>query len=120
MDHLSDVLRIYGLEKKDLDIKCPRKIRDRIAGEIIVDWNTVGRELDVSKKRLNAIRYDDTCFGPEEKAVGLLDAWTEEKGRGATCLKLAEALDRRKMTRTIEILCEMVAAQMKNPEGNTK
>ena len=119
MAKLSDVLRNYDLKEDDLKFKCPRKIINKLAGEIIGDWDMVGRELGVSKKRLNAIRYDHTLSGPEEKAVGLLDAWTEEKGTGATCLKLAEALHRRKMTRTIEILCEMVEPQMKKPEGNT-
>ena len=114
MAKLGDVLRIYDLKEDDLNFKCPRKILNKLAGEIIVGWYMVGRELGVSKKGLNAIRYDHTLSGPEEKAVGLLDAWTAEKGREATCLKLAEALHRRKMTSTIEILCEMV-----EPEGNT-
>ena len=114
--NLSDVL-ICGLKEKDLDIKCPREIINKLAGEILGDWNAVGNELDVSKRRLKAIHHDHTLSGPEQKAFALLDAWTEEKGRaGATCLKLAEALHRRTMTDTIEILCEMVH-QLKQPQG---
>ena len=116
MANLSDVL-IFGLNEEDLDIKCPREIINKIAGEILGDWNAVGNELDVSKRRLNVIRCDHTLSGPEQKAFALLDAWTEEKGRaGATCLKLAEALHRRTMTSTIEILCEMVH-QLKKSQG---
>ena len=39
----------------------------------------------------------------------MLDAWADEYGKRATCLKLSEALWRRKKTRVIEILCEEVA-----------
>ena len=100
------------LERKDLDIICPRKIRNRIADKIIDEWDLVGRELDVSDKKLKSIRDDRALTLPEKKAVAVLDAWAEEHGRGATCLKLAEALYRRIKTGVIEILCDEVT-QMK-------
>ena len=99
------------LERKYLDIKCPRKIRVRIADEIIDEWYLVGRELDVSNKKLKSIRRDNST--PEEKAVDVLDAWADEHGCRATCLKLAGALHRRKKMRVIEILCDEVT-QMKH------
>ena len=101
-----------NLERKDLDIICPRKIRNRIADEIIEEWDLVGRELDVSDKKLMSIRDDCALTLPEKKAVAVLDAWAEEHGSRATCLKLAEALYRRKKMRVIEILCDEVT-QMK-------
>ena len=100
------------LERKDLDIKCPRKIRNRIADKIIDEWDLVGRELDVSDKKLKSIREDCALTLPERKAVAVLDAWADEHGSGATCLKLAEALYCRTKTRVIEILCDEVT-QMK-------
>ena len=115
---LSDVL-ICGLKLTDLDIQCPREIINKIAGEILGQWEQVGRELGVSERRRNNIRYDNTRFEPEQKAFALLDAWTEEKGSRATCLKLAEALHRREMTKAIEIICKGVAARMKT-NGNKK
>ena len=106
-----------NLERKDLDIKCPRKIRVRIADEIIDEWYQVGCELDVSNKKLKSIRHDKSLNTPEEKAVAVLEAWAEEHGNGATCLKLAEALYRRIKTRVIEILCDEVT-QIK-PDAKT-
>ena len=96
-----------NLERKDLDIICPRKIRDKIAARVIDECYLLGRELDVSDEKLKSIRRD-ISLTPEEKAVAVLDAWAEEHGSGATCLKLEEALYRRKMTRVIEILCDEV------------
>ena len=101
-----------NLERKDLDIKCPRKIRDRIADNIIDEWYLVGRELDVSDQKLKLIHRDSSLTLPEEKAVAVLDAWAEEHGSRATCLRLAEALYGRQKTRVIEILCDEVT-QMK-------
>ena len=72
----------------------------------------VGRELDVSDKKLKSIRDDCALTLPEKKAAAVLDAWAEEHGSGATCLKLAEALYRRKKIRVREILCDEVT-QMK-------
>ena len=99
-----------NLESKDniLDIICPRKIRNRIADEIIDEWDFVGCELDVSDKKLKSIREDSSLTLPEKKTAAVLDAWAEEHESGATCLKLVEALYRRKKIRVIEILCDEV------------
>ena len=88
----------------DLNFECPREIRDRIAGEIIDEWYSVGRALDVSDAKLKSIRRDTCNSTPEEKAIDVLDAWAEEHGSRATCLKLDEALKRRKSIRVREIL----------------
>ena len=93
-------------------MKCPRKIRDKIVATVIDECYLLGRELDVSDQKLTSIRRDSSLTLPEEKAVAVLDAWAEEHGNKATCLKLAEALHRRKKTRVIEILCDEVT-QMK-------
>ena len=110
---MDGVLKERGLERKDLDIKCPRDIRDSIADEIIVDGYHVGRTLNVSDTRLNSIRRNTSFTEPKDKAVAYLDAWAEEHGSGATCLKLAEALEAHIKTSTLECLCEKVKVHMK-------
>ena len=104
---MDSILKAFDLGRKNLDFKCPRKIRDRIAGEIIGEWYLIGRVLGLSHIRLNSIlRQDHTVLPkPEDKAVAALDAWDEEYGRAATCLKLAEALYEHKKFSTLEILC---------------
>ena len=97
----------HSLTKEDLDFKCPREIRDRIATEVIDEWYLFGRALNVSEEKLTSISCSSS-LSPEEKAVAALDAWAEEHGRGATCLKLVEALSRRKKRSVLEILCEEV------------
>ena len=97
------------LKNFNLNLICQRNIRDKIANEIISDWYLVGRTLGVSDAKLNNILHDNITYtSPEKKAVAVLDAWAEECGSEATCLKLAEALFSRKKVRTIEILCEEV------------
>ena len=105
---MDSILKAFDLGSKDLDFKCPRKIRDRIASEIIDEWYLIGRELDVSHKKLKSIRSDITLTLPDLKAIAVLDAWGEEHGGAATCLKLAEALHNRRMMHVLEILCEEV------------
>ena len=109
---MDGVLNKCSLERKDLDFKCTRKIILRIAGQIIDECYLIGRELDVTRQKLTSIRHDGSLTLPEEKAVAVLDAWADEYGKGATCLKLAEALWRRKKTSVIEILCEEVAKML--------
>ena len=98
----------FDLESKDLDFRCPLNVRDRIVGELVGDWYVVGRTLNVSVSKLNSIRDNHTLPKPEDKAVAALDAWDEEKGSEATCLKLAEALHYHKKISTLEILCKEV------------
>ena len=101
---------ITNLKKKrmasqlDLNFECPREIRDRIAGEIIDEWDLVGRALGVSDAKVKSISGNTNYLTLERKAVAVLDAWAEEHGSGATCLKLEEALKLRKNKRVREIL----------------
>ena len=112
MADFDGVLKNIDLERKDLNLKCQRNIRDRIADEIIGDWYRVGRTLDVSDAKMNCILHDNVSLtSPADKAVAVLDAWAVEKGSGATCLKLAEALFSHNKVRTIEILCEEVTVK---------
>ena len=105
---MDGVLKQYGHERKDLDFtECTPKIRSRIAGEITDEWYFIGRELDVAQKTLKSIRHDSS-HSPEDKAIAMLDAWADEYGKEATCLKLAEALCQRNKTSVIEKLCEEV------------
>ena len=108
MADLESVLKSFDLERKSLDFKCDRSIINRISGEIIDEWYLLGRALGVSEGRLKSIRGDLTLSSPEEKALAVLEAWVEEYGSKATCLKLAEALYDRKKTNTLERLCEKV------------
>ena len=102
---LDDVLAHHELERKDLEFRCTKEIRDRIARKLIGDWYLVGRAALVTTSKLDAIRLDLRLGGPEEKAVAMLDAWNEDYGEHATCFKLAEALYDREKLGTIEILC---------------
>ena len=120
MADFDGVLKNSGLKRKDLNLKCQRNIRDRIADEIIGDWYRVGRTLGVSDVQLNCILHDNVSLtSPADKAVAVLDAWAVEKGSGATCLKLAEALFSRNKVRTIEILCEEVKRDATTSEPST-
>ena len=113
------VLNSFDLKRKDLDFKCQRSIIDSISGEIIDESYLFGRAVGVSEKRLTSIRGDGN-LSPEEKAVAVLDAWVEEYGCRATCLRLAESLYDRKKNNTLEILCEKVkrdAAAVKTSES---
>ena len=117
---MDSVLKRYNLERKNLDFRCPCDIRDRIACELVDGWYVVGRTLKVSVSKLNSIRVDNvTLLKPEDKAVAALDAWDEEKGSEATCLKLAEALHRHKKTATLEILCQEVNRKITSESATT-
>ena len=114
---MDGVLKQYNFERKDLNFKCTRNIINRIAGQIIGDreWYFIGRELEVTEEKLTSIRIDNSLYIlPEEKAIAALDAWAHENGKDATCLKLAEALWRRKKTSVIEILCDEVAKRSRD------
>ena len=108
-DEANSVLNYLGLERKDLDFQCTPAVINRIAGEVLDDYFMIGRELEVSNQTLTSIDLDDTkSTKPELKAVAVLDAWVQEHGRTATCIKLAEVLYRRKKRRAVEILREEV------------
>ena len=106
---MDGILESYGLKRYNLEYKCPGRILNGIAGEIVGDWNMIGRELDVSKK---ALTICGSLGSPEEKAIAMFDAWGEEKGRGATCLKLADVLYERKKIDTLEKLCKKVKREV--------
>ena len=105
---LNDVLAYSDLERKDLLFKCPRKIKDLVADAIADKWNRLGRTLNVPEAKLKAIHSDIGISGPEDKASATMDAWTEEYGEYATCLKLVEALYRRNKLSIIHSVCEEV------------
>ena len=107
---MDSVLKQFHLDREDLDFHCPRNIRDSVARELISDWYLVGRTLEVSNKALDSIRDDDVKrSSPELKAVSALDAWDVKHGeKGATCLKLAEALHYHEKTSVLETLCKEV------------
>ena len=113
---LDGILNSHGLDRKDLDLKCPREIRDRIAAEVIDEWYMFGRELKVSQEKLTSTRRDSSLT-PEEKAVDVLDAWAEEHGSRATCLTLARTLYGRKKTNVLEILCDEVKRHAATTSG---
>ena len=105
---LNDVLARSDLERKDLLFLCPRKIKDLVADAIADKWNRLGRTLNVPEEKLKAIQSDIGISGPEDKASATMDAWTEEYGEHATCLKLVEALYRRSKLSIIYSVCEEV------------
>ena len=113
------VLNDYNLERKDLDFKCQRSIILSVSGGIIDEPYLFGGAVGVSEIKLTSIRRN-VNLSPEETPVAVLNAWVEENGREATCLKLAKALYDRKKINTLEILCEKVkrdAAAAKTSES---
>ena len=102
---LKEILFRHGLEEKDLERECPRDIRRRIAAKII-DWKMVGYYLQFSPEKLAAIDRDNNT--EDQRKVDLLDSWSKREGRGASFLKLADALHRRGRTDLVELLCEDV------------
>ena len=106
------VINQFDLERDDLNFICPSNILNSIAGEIVDDWNMIGRELGVSTKVLKSIPLNRDLHSPEEQAVAMLDAWAKEKGREATCLKLANVLLKRNKISTLENFCELVKLEV--------
>ena len=106
---VDSVLNYLALERKDLDFQCTPAVINRIAGEVFDDYYMIGRELGSNQLKLNTIRdLNDKFPTPELKAVAVLDAWMQERGRRATCIKLAEVLYRRNKRRAVDILGEEV------------
>ena len=113
------VMNKFGLERDDLKFRCPSRVLNSIAGEMIDDWPMVGQALDVSTEKLKSIPQDPSHSSPKQKAVAMLDAWAKEKGREATCLKLAEALYKCKKISTLEKFCEEVKTEVKKSRDMT-
>ena len=110
------VINQFDLERDDLNFICPSNILNSIAGEIVDDWRMIGCELGVSSKVLKSIPLNRFLNSPEEQAVAMLDAWAEEKGREATCLKLANVLLKRNKISTLENFCELVKLEVDKME----
>ena len=106
------VMNKFGLERDDLKFRCPSRVLHSIAGEMIDDWPMIGQSLDVSTEELKSISQDPSHSSPKQKAVAMLDAWAKEKGREATCLKLAEALHKCKKISTLEKFCKDVKPEV--------
>ena len=104
---LDEVLSRYGLERKDLERKCPARVRLEIA-EHLGDWKMVGRYLNIDPQKLDDIQVENHT--EERRRVALLDAWDEREGEGATYLKLTEAFHHGGNTRTgfVKKLCEKI------------
>ena len=87
----------------DLDRECYREIRDAIADELGADWEMTGRCLEFTSDELRDINRENSS--QSMCRVALLDAWSKREGKGATFLKLAGALQKRKRRDLIELLC---------------
>ena len=100
---LEELLSRHGLRLTDLDRECPREIRDDIAVELGADWEMIGRCLEFSLDELRDLNRENSS--QEMCRVALLDTWNKREGKGATFLKLAGALYRRKRRDIVELLC---------------
>ena len=100
---LEELLSHHKLRLTDLDRECPRQIRCDIAVDLGADWEMIGCYLEFSLDELRGIKTGNSS--PEMCRVALLDAWSKREGKGATFLKLAGALHRRKRRDIVEILC---------------
>ena len=98
-----EILSRHGLKATDLDRECPREIRDDIAVELGADWEMIGRCLEFSLDDLRDINRENSS--QEMCRVSLLDTWGKREGKGATFLKLADALHRRKRRDLVDVLC---------------
>ena len=99
---LEEVLIQRGLKREDLELACPRDVRNKVAVEL-VDWKMLGHCFDFSRAKLEAIHQDNQT--EDQRKVALLDIWSEREGKGATYLKLAEVLHQRKRGDLVETLC---------------
>ena len=100
---LEELLSRHGLRLTDLDRECPRQIRCDIAVDLGADWEMIGCYLEFSLDELRDIKTGNSS--PEMCRVALLDAWSKREGKGATFLKLAGVLHRRKRRDIVEVLC---------------
>ena len=99
---LEDILSRHGLEKKDLERRCPQGVRITIATKL-VDWKTTGHYFGVPTEKLAAIDREHAT--EDQRRIALLDCWDKREGRGASCLKLADVLHRRDRADLVELLC---------------
>ena len=120
-DKLDAILNDYDLVREDLlNAKCKQSLLDRMAKEIVGDWNLVGRALSVEPSKLKAIKKDNVnASEPEEKALAMLDEWSQQYGNKATYLKLVEGFLLRNNRSWVEIVCEEVV-DLKKSHQKTK
>ena len=100
---LEEILSRHELKTTDLDRECPRDIRCDIAVELGADWEMIGCYLKFSSGELRDINRENNS--QEMCRVSLLDTWGKREGKGATFMKLADALHRRKRRDLVEVLC---------------
>ena len=100
---LEEILSRHELKAADLDRECPREIRRDIAVELGADWEMIGCYLEFSLDELRDIKAGTSS--PEMCRVALLATWSKKEGKGATFLKLADALHRQKRRDLVEVLC---------------
>ena len=100
---LEDLLSRHGLKEADLDREFDRDIKCDIAVELGADWEMIGCYLGFSTDEVRDINRENCS--QEMCRVALLDTWSKREGKGATFLKLARALHRRKRRDLVELLC---------------
>ena len=105
---LDDILSRCGLEKKDLEQKCSNDVILEISESLGEDWELTGRYLGFTRSQIKDIKAENNTGAL--RRLTMLEDWEERDGEGATCLKLAEALHRRKRTDLVESVCQSINA----------
>lgn len=104
MASLAEIVGHYGLEKRDLELECPREIRIKVAVKLI-DWKVFGAFLGFPSEKLASIDAENRT--EDQRKIALLDSWHERENEDATCLKLAEVLYDRNSRDLVSQLCEL-------------
>ena len=82
------VKHLRDLEKQPTD-----KDLHSLSKDIVNDWKSLGRELELDNKEIMKIHKDHINYDDiEEKAVAMLLKWKEKKGDKATFGVLGKAL----------------------------
>lgn len=111
---LEELLFHHGLKDKELQLVCPRHVRDKIALKL-ADWKITGRFFGLPREKLTAIEHDNDT--EEQRRVALLDVWGEREGKRATCFKLAEVLHQGERSDLVEVLCDAIKTLTTDTEG---
>ena len=81
------------ISSKDPNEKPNEKDLQALAKDIITDWKSLGRELEISHKEIMKIHKDNINYDDiEEKAFAMLVRWKELKAENATYGTLKAAL----------------------------
>ena len=104
----------HGLEKKDLERRCPQGVRITIATKL-VDWKTTGHYFEVPAEKLAAIEREHAT--EDQRRIALLDCWDKREGRSASCLKLANVLHRCERRDLVELLCTEMKLSLASSQG---